>query len=90
MNSFNHFTPFKSIAITLFVFGSMCLIMWHLVLGMDKFGPFDVDGSNVGGIILRSQNPTAFRIVEISFGFLAFSFYTLAIYFKFFKQKKNG
>lgn len=87
MNRMHNFSQVKSISISYGVFGAIFMITCNLILGMDKYGPFEVNGKVIGGIILRNQYPLAFIIPEILFGLTALIFFVVALYYQFFSDR---
>lgn len=80
-----HSLPPYSLAVILFVFGSMLLMFYSMVLGFDKLGPIEVDGRDIGIVILRSQHPLGFFISEAILLITGLTFYLSAAYV-FFKK----
>lgn len=75
----------SSLAISLFVIGSMCLMFYWMILGFEKIGPIEVDGRDIGIVIFRSEHPLGFLVVEATILIVALIFYFISA-FVFFKK----
>lgn len=75
-----HSLPPYSLAVILFVFGSILLMFYSMVLGFDKLGPMEVDGRDIGIVILRSQHPLGFFISEAILLIAGVEFYFASAY----------
>ena len=80
-------SPLTVLAINLFVFGSISMISYSIFLGFDKIGPvdieiwpFDIEGHDIGILILRSQHPFGFLFAEAILLITSLTFYSLSIY----------